>query len=78
VVASTETVCGTIQSAQAAAPARSGKVSRRRGIHRAWGNKYQATGKLWRDNWDRVIPFFDFPTEVRRVIYTTNAVERCT
>jgi putative transposase len=40
-----------------------------------WGNKYQAIGKLWKDNWDRVIPFFDFPPEVRRVIYTTNAVE---
>lgn len=40
-----------------------------------WGNKYQAIGKLWRDNWDRVVPFFDFPPEVRRVIYTTNAVE---
>jgi putative transposase len=40
-----------------------------------WGHKYQAIGKLWKDNWDRVIPFFDFPPEVRRVIYTTNAVE---
>jgi putative transposase len=40
-----------------------------------WGNKYQAIGKLWKENWDRVIPFFDFPPEVRRVIYTTNAVE---
>ena len=40
-----------------------------------WGNKYQAIGKLWKDNWDRVIPFFDFPPDVRRVIYTTNAVE---
>jgi putative transposase len=40
-----------------------------------WGNKYQAIGKLWKDNWERVIPFFDFPPEVRRVIYTTNAVE---
>jgi putative transposase len=40
-----------------------------------WGNKYQAVGKLWEDNWDRVIPFFEFPPEIRRVIYTTNAVE---
>jgi putative transposase len=40
-----------------------------------WGNKYQAIGRLWKDNWDRVIPFFEFPPEVRRVIYTTNAVE---
>src|SRR6266853_2737840 len=40
-----------------------------------WGDKYQAIGKLWKDNWQRVIPFFEFPPDVRRVIYTTNAVE---
>ena len=40
-----------------------------------WGAKYQAIVKLWRDNWSRVIPFFGFPPEVRKVIYTTNAVE---
>jgi putative transposase len=40
-----------------------------------WGHKYQAIGKLWKDNWDRVIPFFEFPADVRKVIYTTNAVE---
>jgi putative transposase len=37
--------------------------------------KYPAIGRLWRDNWERVIPFFAFPEEVRRVVYTTNAVE---
>jgi putative transposase len=40
-----------------------------------WGTKYRAIGKLWQENWDRVIPFFAFPAEVRKVIYTTNAVE---
>jgi putative transposase len=40
-----------------------------------WGHKYQAIGRLWKENWDRVIPFFEFPPDVRRVIYTTNAVE---
>ena len=40
-----------------------------------WGNKYRAIGKLWKENWERVIPFFAFPEEVRKVIYTTNAVE---
>jgi len=40
-----------------------------------WGHKYKAIGKLWKDNWERVIPFFAFPEEVRKVIYTTNAVE---
>jgi putative transposase len=40
-----------------------------------WGGKYQAIGKLWQENWDRVTPFFDFPAQVRKMIYTTNAVE---
>lgn len=40
-----------------------------------WGGKYQAIGKHWKENWDRVTPFFDFPPEVRKMIYTTNAVE---
>ena len=40
-----------------------------------WGRKYKAIGKLWKENWERVIPFFEFPEEVRKVIYTTNAVE---
>jgi len=38
-------------------------------------HKYPAIGRLWRENWDRVIPFFAFPEEVRKVVYTTNAVE---
>lgn len=40
-----------------------------------WGSKYRAIGKMWKENWERVIPFFAFPAEVRKVIYTTNAVE---
>lgn len=40
-----------------------------------WSPKYQAIGKLWKENWVRVTPFFDFPAEIRKVIYTTNAVE---
>lgn len=40
-----------------------------------WGGKYQAIGRLWKDNWERVTPLFEFPGEVRRMIYTTNAVE---
>ena len=40
-----------------------------------WGSRYQAIGKLWKEQWPRVIPFFEFPAEVRKVIYTTNAVE---
>jgi len=37
--------------------------------------KYPAITRLWRDQWERVIPFFAFPEPVRKVVYTTNAVE---
>ena len=40
-----------------------------------WDNKYATIGKLWRRNWDRLIPYLDYPSEIRRVIYTTNAIE---
>ncbi len=40
-----------------------------------WGEKYPAIAMSWRRNWDLVIPFFAFPEAVRRIIYTTNAIE---
>lgn len=40
-----------------------------------WGQKFPTIRAAWRSAWDRVIPFFAFPPEVRRVIYTTNAIE---
>jgi len=40
-----------------------------------WGRKYPAIAQSWRRNWEAVIPFFAFPTEVRKIIYTTNAIE---
>jgi len=40
-----------------------------------WGQKFPTVVSAWRRAWERVIPFFAFPPEVRRVIYTTNAIE---
>jgi putative transposase len=40
-----------------------------------WGQRYPAIGQIWRRAWTGVIPFFAFPDEVRRIIYTTNAIE---
>lgn len=40
-----------------------------------WGADYPSIVKSWRSNWTRVIPFFDYPPEIRKVIYTTNAIE---
>ena len=40
-----------------------------------WGETHPSIGQSWRRNWPRVIPFFDYPPEIRKVIYTTNAIE---
>ena len=40
-----------------------------------WGRKYPAIAQSWRRNWEAVIPFFAFPADVRKIIYTTNAIE---
>ena len=40
-----------------------------------WGRKYAAIGPSWRRAWTEVVPFYAFPAEVRRILYTTNAIE---
>ena len=40
-----------------------------------WGRKFPTVVAAWRRAWTQVIPFFTFPPEIRRVIYTTNAIE---
>lgn len=40
-----------------------------------WGEAYPPIVQSWRRNWSRIIPFFDYPSEIRKVIYTTNAIE---
>ncbi|WP_414016331.1 IS256 family transposase, partial [Burkholderia vietnamiensis] len=40
-----------------------------------WGAKYPTIVQSWQRAWEHVIPFFVFPPEIRRVVYTTNAIE---
>lgn len=40
-----------------------------------WGRKYPTIAASWRRAWEEVIPFFGYPAEVRKIIYTTNAIE---
>lgn len=40
-----------------------------------WGRKFPAIVQSWRRAWSEVIPFYAFPAEVRRILYTTNAIE---
>ena len=56
---------GTVDQASAALDA----------FEERWGKDYPSIAQSWRRNWSRIIPFFDYPPEIRRVIYTTNAIE---
>lgn len=40
-----------------------------------WDKKYSMIAKQWRNNWINIIPFFDYSPDIRKVIYTTNAIE---
>ncbi len=40
-----------------------------------WDSTHPTISQVWRRNWERITPFFAFPAEIRKVIYTTNAVE---
>lgn len=40
-----------------------------------WGEKYPYAIRSWRNNWEELTVFFDFPVEIRKIIYTTNLIE---
>ena len=40
-----------------------------------WDNKYPTISRLWRNNWENIATLFAYPDEIRKVIYTTNAIE---
>ncbi|HOS91591.1 MAG TPA: IS256 family transposase [Prolixibacteraceae bacterium] len=40
-----------------------------------WNAKYAYAVKSWKDNWDELTAYFDYPIEIRRIIYTTNVIE---
>ena len=44
-------------------------------VHEKWTPKYPNSMKRWYDNWDAISPIFKFSSDVRKVIYTTNAIE---
>ena len=44
-------------------------------VEEKWGKKYPGAMKSWHQNWDAISPIFKFSTDVRKIIYTTNAIE---
>src|SRR3954467_4895862 len=43
---------------------------------RAWGQKYPAIGQSWRRAWGEVVPFYAFSGDVRRILYTTDEIDK--
>jgi putative transposase len=42
----------------------------------SWGRKYAAIGQIWRRQWEQIIPFFAFAPAVRKIIYTTDEIDK--
>ncbi|HWV33105.1 MAG TPA: IS256 family transposase [Dyadobacter sp.] len=58
-----------------AAPTRQAALAALESLESKWNNKYSYAIKSWRLNWDELTVFFDFPLEIRQIIYTTNLIE---
>lgn len=57
------------------APNREAAAHALEALDQKWGSKYSYAIKSWRRNWDELTVFFDFPLEIRKIIYTTNLIE---
>ena len=57
------------------APTQAAAEQRFAEFEQAWGQRYPAIIRQWRNAWEQFIPFLAFPPEIRKIIYTTNAIE---
>jgi putative transposase len=57
------------------APTRQAALAALDSLELKWSSKYSYAIKSWRENWDELTVFFDFPLEIRQIIYTTNLIE---
>lgn len=57
------------------APTREAAAHALSSFEQKWGGKYAYAIRSWKDNWDELTVFFDFPIEIRHIIYTTNLIE---
>lgn len=44
-------------------------------FEQVWGSKYRHAVQSWHRNWDELTAFFEFPVDIRKIIYTTNIIE---
>jgi len=64
-------LCGRSKGLSRGDRPRSNSVS----FEKKWQGRFPSIAKSWRSNWVHIIPFFSYPPAIRRVIYTTNAIE---
>lgn len=57
------------------APTKSAAEAALNDFAKKWESKYSYAIKSWRDNWEELTVFYDFPVEIRKIIYTTNLIE---
>jgi putative transposase len=57
------------------APTEESAYENLQGFKQKWDSQYPIVGKSWEANWSNLSSFFKYPTEIRRIIYTTNALE---
>lgn len=70
-----KTVAQALRAIYRATDAKAGQDALAAFANGPWGARYPAIAQSWRRNWDLVVPCFAFPEGVRRIIYTTNAIE---
>ena len=58
-----------------AAPNREAAIAALNDLEQKWNSKYTYAIKSWKENWNELTVFFDFPIEIRQIIYTTNLIE---
>ena len=68
-------LAGALKAVYTAASAEAALVELDAFEHGTWGQKFPTVVAAWRRAWDKVIPFFAYPPAVRKVVYTTNAIE---
>ena len=70
-----KTVAAALKEIYRARDAEAGRAALEDFADGPWGRKYPAIAQSWRRHWGEVIPFYAFPSDVRRIVYTTNAIE---
>jgi len=58
-----------------AAPSRQAAEDALQALEEKWGHKYRLAIQSWQNNWDNLSSYFDYPLEIRKIIYTTNTIE---